>query len=201
MQQLRRTPTAAEVAACEAQAFLNSYESSDPTQGTRRLRPVGPVFEGSDRDTLISEAPAPRFRQNDTLIDATGLTPLCAARIEYVRDWNLPERDVVVLIFGVPVLVLGLGAITAWAARGFRAKFDPERASSYIQEKPADLLRQNRKLKQMWLALALVAIAVTATITVYEIKNSYANCILRNMPGAPANAVTLIRQSCRDIAR
>ncbi len=60
---------------------------------------------------------------------------------------------------------------------------------------------RRQKLKRWLLTLALVAIAVAVTITVYEIRNSYENCILRNMAGAPANAVALIARSCRRIAR
>ena len=83
--------------------------------------------------------------------------------------------------------------------------FDPALASYNALAKTPKLKRQwvrpKQKRKPALLALLFVAIAVAATITFYEIRNSYENCILRNLQGAPANAVALIRRSCLRIAR
>jgi hypothetical protein len=77
-------------------------------------------FDADSSEPRLTDGREPRFGQFGTRFDTTGLTPVGTTRVEYVRDWNLPERDVMSLIIGVPLLALGLGMALTWIASGFR---------------------------------------------------------------------------------
>jgi hypothetical protein len=70
-------------------------------------------------------------------------------------------------------------------------RFNPKRAAAIVRR---------QRLKRFLLYSVFLVVGVVATATFYEIRNSYENCILRSMPGAPERAVALIRESCRRIA-
>ena len=73
----------------------------------------------SQNSTPPTDAPKPsvsQFLDNYTPLDFSCDGTL----VEYVRDWNLPERDVVSVIIGVPLSALGLGLALAWIISGFR---------------------------------------------------------------------------------
>ncbi len=93
-----------------AEAFLDCFDADSseprPTDGRE------PRFGSADK--LVTPEVKPRY-------DTSGLKPYePTTRVEYVRDWNLPERDVMSLIIGVPLLALGLGMAIAWISSGFR---------------------------------------------------------------------------------
>ena len=111
-----------------------------------------------------------------------------------VLDGGWPEPQVLLLIIGAPVLLLALGAGTFWIVRGFGPIFGKTQTTA-----PATS-HQYFRWRRTFIVFILMVATMATTIAVYEINNSYENCILRNMPGAPPNAVALIRQSCRSIA-
>lgn len=92
------------------EAFLDCFDADSseprPTDGRE------PRFGSADK--LVTPEVKPRY-------DTSGLKPYePTTRVEYVRDWNLPERDVMSLIIGVPLLALALGMAIAWISSGFR---------------------------------------------------------------------------------
>ena len=166
-----------------------------------------------NKSTLVSEPPTIRYGENDTLAeclesnsnsaeafldcyDPSGLNPHePTTRVEYVRDWNLPDLQVILLIIGAPVLLFALGAATNWILHGFGPLFGKNQATTSATN------HQQSRWRRLFVVLILMVATMATTIAVYEIRNSYENCILRNMQGAPVNAVALIQRSCRRIAR
>ena len=83
-------------------------------------------------------------------------------------------------------------------------QFDPKRAAAAMRKHRATTSATNHqqsRWRRPFIVFILMVATVATTIAVYEIRNSYENCILRNMQGAPVNAVALIQRSCRRIAR
>jgi hypothetical protein len=134
----------------------------------------------------------------------------CDDRIDYVRDWRLPAWPMVVIIIAVPGLLFGLVGTTpsVVAAKSDHAggpthSFSLERAASFLSPEASGshtAFVWRRRVTLAIFALLCVGIGVGGTVIVYAIRNSYENCILRSMPGAPERAVALIRDSCRNIA-
>jgi hypothetical protein len=109
LEQQRTSLTSDASRPCDAEAFLDSG-NRDPQQ----------LADFSKYGAPLTDVPQSQSDESGTRLDKTELIPLCASRVEYVRDWNMPDQDVVSLIIGVPVLVLGLGAAIAWVVGGFR---------------------------------------------------------------------------------
>ena len=105
-----------------------------------------------------------------------------------------PPHQVILLIIGAPVLLFALGAATIWILHGFGPLFGKNQATTSATN------HQQSQWRRSFVVLILMVATMATTIAVYEVRNSYENCILRNMQGAPVNAVALIRQSCRRIS-
>ena len=75
------------------------------------------IDENSPMERVVVEAGSIDTGRSTTL-DVSGLTPVDS--VVYVRDWSLPDWEIVVLIIGAPLLVFWLGMALAWVIGGFR---------------------------------------------------------------------------------
>ena len=102
---------------------------------------------------------------------------------------------------------------SATMSGGRRWKFDPEAAVARLAgEEMADTptVRLNRaeigrpplkpRGRRILIVSLLMLASAIATVAYYEFNYSYERCILRNMPGVPPNAASLIQESCRQLS-
>ena len=78
-------------------------------------------------------------------------------------------------------------------------RFDPERAAIATGKQTPP--KPMHRFRLLLAASLLVLASVTVTAGYYEFNDRYERCILKNMPGTPERAVSLVYDACRELSR